>query len=60
MPGIYHIISGIVFNDARDRSVKVLSELRGMPGYERMSYWWDFVILPWIRPDGRPLRGLHI
>lgn len=37
--GIYHFISPIVFNDSRDRKVKIISVLHGMPGYEKDDYW---------------------
>ena len=40
--GMYPFFSDIIFNKDRDRSVKVLSELHGMPGYERLDYWWRF------------------
>ena len=42
--GMYPCLTDIVFNEQRDRSVKVISVLHGNPGYERYSYWeWDLV-----------------
>lgn len=37
--GIYPFFTGIVFNEERDRSVKIISVLHGMPGYEVNDYW---------------------
>ena len=37
--GIYYFMSPIIFNDKRDRTVKIISVLHGMPGYEKDGYW---------------------
>ena len=37
--GIYPVLHPVVFNSDRDRSVKVISVLHGMPGYEKLMFW---------------------
>ena len=37
--GIYPVLHPVVFNSDRERSVKVISVLHGMPGYEKLMFW---------------------
>ena len=39
--GMFPFMIDIAFNDARNRTVKVISALHGTPGYERIEYWFN-------------------
>ena len=37
--GMYYFLNEIIFNPQRDLNVRIVSELHGMPGYEKQEYW---------------------
>lgn len=41
LQGMYDFMIDIAFNDMRDRNVKVISALHGVPGYEKIEYLYS-------------------